>query len=71
MSLTQTEAEIIRKVLKRLQPTEETASQNVVEALAGHNLDSARLYLETWVIPCLQGLLPETRDIEHAKRMAR
>jgi hypothetical protein len=59
------EQQVIRNVIRRLRG--EHSSEEVTEALTG----PARLYLETWVIPALELLMPEHRDLKLALATSR
>lgn len=61
MAMTDTEQRVIRNVIRRLQG--EHAAPEVTAALTG----PAGLYLQTWVIPALEALLPERRDVRLAQ----
>jgi hypothetical protein len=58
--MTKGEEMVIRNVIRRLRG--ERTSDVVKKAFT---VDAA-LYLETWVIPGLEWLLPETRDVDAA-----
>lgn len=47
-------------------------NERVAAGLSRGRLEVAsRLYLNTWIIPALEALLPETRDLELAQMMSR
>lgn len=58
--MTKGEEQVIRQVIAKLRPTH--ASAQIQQALTV----DAKLYLETWVIPGLEWLLPEARDVKSA-----
>jgi hypothetical protein len=72
MTMTNTEASIIREAVARLECAPradggEREADTVRDALRG----PARLYLETWVVAPLRYMLPESRNIELAAKLAR
>jgi hypothetical protein len=58
--MTKSEEKVLRNIVRRLKG--EHAAEHVRAALTG----PARIYLETWVIPALEHLLPEKRDVKLA-----
>lgn len=58
--MTKTEIETLKNVIARLSAKDKRCSREVQEALSNPNL---RIYLDSWVIPALELLLPgEKRD---------
>lgn len=72
MTISNSEAQVIRNVISKLRG-HERQSEEVRAALTG----PARLYLQSWIIPALELLLPEERaehgepDTRRALQLAR
>ena len=64
--MTKGEAEVLRNVIARLEGNER-ASETVAQFFQGEG----RPYARTWLIAPLRALLPESRDMRHARRMSR
>lgn len=83
--MTKGEAQTIRNLIERLQKRHcgcangvefNAAIKQMVElsdTLEKYDTTSvvSRLYLNTWIIPSLQMLLPESRNVDLAERMSR
>ena len=75
--MTKRELETIRNIVARLKKPNCGCSNSpgfapLVTDANAHGLEVAsRLYLDTWVIPSLEMLLPESRDPALAVRMSR
>ena len=71
--MTNTEQTIIRELIARLEcaPRADGGPRESDEVRAALRSRAARLYLETWVVPPLRMMLPESRNIELAANLAR
>lgn len=75
MALTKQEQTVIRNLIRRLKApncgcSHITAQSDEIADLNARGLEvPSRIYLDSWVIPGLEMLLPESRNVDLAERL--